>query len=99
MAIASANTSRPQPFVLESGVMKKPSDDRGPKLRTEMLHAHSTRTTGVRQVSERAATGLIEVIRISAERRYRAVRGAAMYPGAGLASHRRMASTGQWTSV
>jgi len=45
--------------------MKKPSDDRGPKLRTEMQHAHSTRTTGVRQVKERTVAELVEVTRIS----------------------------------
>src|SRR5215217_7523243 len=65
MAMASANTSRPQLFALESGIIKKPSDDRGPKLRTEMQHAHSTRTAGVRQVKERAAAEAVEVMLIS----------------------------------
>src|SRR5215211_3435671 len=69
MAMASANTSRPQLFALESGVMKKPSDDRGPKLRTEMQQAHSTKTAGVRQVKERAAAEAVEVMLISRGRR------------------------------
>src|SRR4051812_29172041 len=45
--------------------MKKPSDDRGPKLRTEMQHAHSTRTAGVRQVKERGTDGAVAVMGFS----------------------------------
>src|SRR4051794_34651307 len=51
MAIASANTSRPQPFACDSGVRKNPIEERGPKVMTEMQQPHSISTTGVRQVN------------------------------------------------
>ena len=51
IASAKPNTSRPQPFICDIGVRKKPSVARGPKLIMEMRQPHSTMTTGVRQAN------------------------------------------------
>ena len=48
-ANASANTSRPHPWVDDSGVRKKPSEERGPKLISAIRQPQTTMTAGVRQ--------------------------------------------------
>ena len=49
MAIASAKTSRPQPFSVVMGVRKKPMVDRGPKLMTATRQPATTITGTDRQ--------------------------------------------------
>jgi hypothetical protein len=65
-ASASASTSRPQPLARDSGVRKRPSEDRGPKVRMAMRQPKTMMTAGVRQPM-RAAEVAIEVIGFSAE--------------------------------
>src|SRR5712691_2895792 len=43
-----ANTSRPQPFASDQGLRKKPSVDRGPKVRIAIRQPQMTITAGVR---------------------------------------------------
>src|SRR5262245_58880071 len=62
IASAGANTSRPQPFACDSGVRKNPRDDRGPKVRTEIVHPHNTITIGVRQLKDLAADAVMLVM-------------------------------------
>src|SRR3954447_12915833 len=59
IAIASANTSRPQPFVCDNGVRKKPSDERGPNVSTAIMQPHSAST--IRQPKEEV-TGVIGLV-------------------------------------
>ncbi len=61
----SANTSRPQPFACDSGVRKKPSDERGPKVRTEIAQPHRARMIGVRHENDLVALGAASVMGIS----------------------------------
>src|SRR6476620_6741135 len=49
IASASANTSRPQPNVLDIGVRKNAKPERGPKPSTPIKHPHTRMTAGVRQ--------------------------------------------------
>ncbi len=60
-ASASANTSRPQPFADESGVRKKPSEERGPKLRMAIRQPHATMTVGVRHDLIQAGAGAVDI--------------------------------------
>src|SRR4051812_47968955 len=78
-AIASAKTSRPQPFACDSGVRKKPIDERGPNVRTEMQQPHSIRTIGILQENDLVAAGNWTVMEISGGRAciHRACRHAA----------------------
>ncbi len=62
MASASANTSRPQPFACDSGARKKPIDERGPNVSTEMVQPHSISTAGIRQLNDLAADWIIGVM-------------------------------------
>jgi len=48
IASAKANTSRPQPFASDQGLRKKPSVDRGPKVRIAIRQPQMTITAGVR---------------------------------------------------
>jgi hypothetical protein len=52
MATESANTSRPQWFVSDNGVRKKPSDERGPKLIIAIRQPQATTAAGVRHPME-----------------------------------------------
>src|SRR6185295_19019580 len=49
IASASANTSRPQPNVLDIGVRKNARPERGPKPSTPIRQPHTRMTAGVRQ--------------------------------------------------
>src|SRR3954467_13909633 len=49
IASASANTSRPQPNVLDLGVRKNARPERGPKPSTPIRQPHTRMTAGVRQ--------------------------------------------------
>src|SRR6478735_8417122 len=49
IASASANTSRPQPNVLDIGVRKNAKPERGPKPSTPIRQPHTRMTAGVRQ--------------------------------------------------
>src|SRR2546421_6244257 len=66
IASASANTSRPHPFAWDSGVKKKPSEERGPKLSTEIRQPHRMMTAGVRQdIGLAMAAGVVEIMGFS----------------------------------
>src|SRR3954447_11821844 len=51
MATASENTSRPQPWVIDSGVRNCPSAERGPNAIIATAQPHRMTTSGVRQPS------------------------------------------------
>src|SRR5260370_36585623 len=57
IASAKANTSRPQPFARDSGVRKKPSEERGPNVRIAITQPHSTITAGVRHAGRGPGEG------------------------------------------
>ena len=61
MASARPNTSRPQPLALDSGVRKKPSDERGPKLMTAITQPQAIRTAGVRQPTSLAGAVAVDI--------------------------------------
>ena len=61
MAIASAKTSRPQPYSVDIGVRKKPMVERGPKPIAPMAQP-ATRTTGTERQKARDAGRVAEVI-------------------------------------
>ena len=58
-ASANANTSRPHPVEPVTGVRKKPSDARGPKLSSAIKQPHSTMIAGARQVNGLAAVMVV----------------------------------------
>src|SRR5262245_1265757 len=95
IASASAKTSRPQPLAFDRGVRKKPSDERGPKVSTEIEQPHRISTAGTRHETERAREGTEDdVMRKNlpgGSRRYRAPPAAAMNAAAGPASRWRIA--------
>jgi len=54
IASAKANTSRPQPFASDQGLRKKPSVDRGPKVRIAIRQPQRTIAAGVRHAGRAA---------------------------------------------
>src|SRR5258707_159793 len=69
----SANTSRPQPFACDIGVRKNPSDERGPKVRTEIVHPHNAMMMGRRHENGLVALAAAFVMEVSgAEQEHRA---------------------------
>src|SRR5262245_41746614 len=59
MAMASENTSRPQPPDSDRGVRNWPMAERGPKLNNAIRQPHPTTTTGVRQPTRSAAERVV----------------------------------------
>ena len=59
--------SRPQPWVADSGVRKKPSAERGPKASMAIRQPPSTTTTGLRQSAGFAVTDLAVTDRSAVE--------------------------------
>ena len=83
MANAIENTSRPQWLVCDSGVRKKPSEERGPKLIIAIRQPQTTTTTGVRQPNAIAET-------VADFACIRMIRNIAQAPGArGIGRHHR----------
>src|SRR4051812_17891047 len=61
-AKASAKTSRPQLNSRLIGCMKKPTLERGPKVRSPISEPQTTITSGERQPRPRAESGMLSVV-------------------------------------
>ena len=61
IAIANENTSRPQPWVTDSGVRNWPSAERGPKASIAITQPQTIRTAGVRQARPGAVVETVDI--------------------------------------